>query len=267
MTTTPPRRPGQDPPCVQDGGVDGALQAPAPGKQGLIADATGQDGLPVLSGRFLPSLGPRALAPWEAPTGPGSEGPSRLDAWVVPPHTQSRRTHGRGRGQKGHAMTQPLVELVEQFCLYQFKQRGRTKGGVEATRWVLTRFVKFVRAQTGRHARVTDLTVDMIQQWMDDMAANDLSLSSLRTRQATLSSLCALAGEAGYLDEQSGCQDGSPATPVGAADASAERHADGCADRRRETAAAPAGHGHLSHPAVLRHAAGIRRDLAGPASR
>ena len=38
---------------------------------------------------------------------------------------------------------------------------------------------------------MTDLTVDMIQQWMDDMAANDLSLSSLRTRQATLSSLCA----------------------------------------------------------------------------
>ena len=116
---------------------------------------------------------------------------SRLDAWVVPPHTSSRRTHGRGRDQKGQTMAQPLAELVEQFCLYQFKQRGRTKGGVEATRWVLNRFVKFVRAQTGRQARVTDLTVDMIQQWMDDMAAHDLSLSSLRTRQATLSSLCA----------------------------------------------------------------------------
>ena len=87
-------------------------------------------------------------------------------------------------------MTQGLGELVEQFCLYQFKQRGRTKGGVEATRWVLNRFVKFVRAHTGRNARVTDLTVDMIQQWMDGMAAHDLSLSSLRTRQATLSSLC-----------------------------------------------------------------------------
>ena len=87
-------------------------------------------------------------------------------------------------------MTQPLGEFVEQFCLYQFKQRGRTKGGVEATRWVLTRFVKFVRVQTGRNARVTDLTVEMIQQWMDGMAGDDLSLSSLRTRQATLSSLC-----------------------------------------------------------------------------
>ena len=64
-------------------------------------------------------------------------------------------------------MAQPVAELAEQFCLYQFKQRGRTKGGVEATRWVLTRFVKFVRVQMGRKARVTDLTVDMIQQWMD----------------------------------------------------------------------------------------------------
>ena len=88
-------------------------------------------------------------------------------------------------------MTQPLVELVEQFCLYQLKQRGRTKGGVEAARWVLVRFLRFVRTQRGRHARVADLTVETIQQWMDDMAANDLALSTLRTRQATLSSLCA----------------------------------------------------------------------------
>ena len=137
----------------------------------------------VDTGQALPDQHPSDVA--------SSEHPLRLDAWVVPPHTSSRRTHGRGRDQKGQTMTQGLGELVEQFCLYQLKQRGRTKGGVEATRWVLNRFVKFVRAQTGRQARVTDLTVDMIQQWMDDMAANDLSLSSLRTRQATLSSLCA----------------------------------------------------------------------------
>ena len=88
-------------------------------------------------------------------------------------------------------MTQPLVELVEQFCLYQFKQRGRTKGGVGATRWVLERFLRFVRHRVGRNARVTDLTVETLQQWMDDMAASDLALSTMRTRQATLSSLCA----------------------------------------------------------------------------
>ena len=158
MTTTPPNRPGQDPPCMQDGGVDCARQDPAPGEQGLLADATGQDCLPVLVDRSRPSLGPRALAPWEAPTGPGSEGPARLDAWVVPPHTQSRRTHGRGRGQKGHTMTQPLVELVEQFCLYQFKQRGRTKGGVGATHWVLARFLQFVRHRVGRNANGGEFT-------------------------------------------------------------------------------------------------------------
>jgi len=191
VTTTPPNRPGQDRPCMQDGGIDGTCQAPAPGEQGLLADATGQDGLPGLVDQSRPSPDPRALVPWEAPTGPGSAGPSRLDAWVVPPHTQSRRTHGRGRGQKGQTMTQPLVELVEQFCLYQFKQRGRTKGGVEATRWVLERFLRFVRQRVGRNARVTDLTVETLQQWMDDMAANDLSLGTMRTRQATLSSLCA----------------------------------------------------------------------------
>ena len=120
----------------------------------------------------------RVVIPSARPDTPPMEVQSHLDAWVVPPHTSSRRTHGRGRDQKGQTMAQPLAELAEQFCLYQFKQRGRTKGGVEATRWVLSRFVKFVRAQTGRQARVTDLTVDMIQQWMDDMAANDLSLST-----------------------------------------------------------------------------------------
>jgi integrase/recombinase XerC len=88
-------------------------------------------------------------------------------------------------------MTQPLVELVEQFCLYQFKQRGRTKGGVEATHWVLKRFLRFVRNRVGRNAKVTDLTGETLQQWMDDMAANDLAISTMRTRQATLSSLCA----------------------------------------------------------------------------
>ena len=96
-------------------------------------------------------------------------------------------------------MTQPLGELVEQFCLYQLKQRGRTKGGVEATHWVLARFLRFVRQRVGRHARVTDLTEEIVQQWMDDMAANDLSLSTMRTRQATVSSLCAWLVKRGIL--------------------------------------------------------------------
>lgn len=44
-------------------------------------------------------------------------------------------------------MTRPLVELVEQFCQYQLKQRGKTEGGVQAYRWVLEQFLVFGRAR------------------------------------------------------------------------------------------------------------------------
>ena len=37
---------------------------------------------------------------------------------------------------------------------------------------------------------MTDLTASMIQAWMDDMAAEDLALSTMRVRQSTLSSFC-----------------------------------------------------------------------------
>src|SRR6185503_11126330 len=53
--------------------------------------------------------------------------PATLDGWVVPPHTLSRRSRGRGRDRRGNAMTQQLVDLVEQFCQYQLKQRGKTE--------------------------------------------------------------------------------------------------------------------------------------------
>lgn len=185
MTTSPSNRPSPDLPNGHDGDaecVHQALEVQAP-----LADATGHDGLPGLRDSVRPMPGPQGLVPWKAP----NPGQSPLDAWVVPPHNSPRRIHGRGRGQKGRAMTQPLGELVEQFCLYQFKQRGRTKGGVAATRWVLERFLRFVRQRVGRHARVTDLTGETLQEWLDDMAATDLALSTMRTRQATLSSLCA----------------------------------------------------------------------------
>jgi integrase/recombinase XerC len=87
-------------------------------------------------------------------------------------------------------MTQHLVELMEQFCQYQRRQRGKTHGGVTTYRWTLGWFLAFVKARTGRLARVQDLTEEVIQAWMDDMAASDLAISTLRTRQATLSSFC-----------------------------------------------------------------------------
>ena len=87
-------------------------------------------------------------------------------------------------------MTQQLVGLVEQFCLYQLKQRGRTEGGVKTTRWNLEQFLVFVRLRYRRVARVSDLTLPTIQAWMDDMAECGLATNTLRIRQATLSSFC-----------------------------------------------------------------------------
>jgi integrase/recombinase XerC len=87
-------------------------------------------------------------------------------------------------------MTKPLVEWIESFCQYQEKQRGKTKGGVQSYRWVLQQFMVFVRRQMGRVARVSDLTVSTIQAWMDEMAACDLALSTMRSRQSTVSSFC-----------------------------------------------------------------------------
>ena len=96
-------------------------------------------------------------------------------------------------------MTQQLVDRVEQFCLYQLKQRGKTEGGVQSYRWVLEQFLVFVRVWQGRLARMTDLTVSTIQMWMDDMAGCDLALSTMRTRQSTLSSFCGWLVKRGVL--------------------------------------------------------------------
>jgi len=55
----------------------------------------------------------------------------------------------------------------------------------------LHQFLIFVRNREGRLARVTDLIPEVIQTWVDDMAAADLALSTMRARQSMLSSLCA----------------------------------------------------------------------------
>lgn len=116
--------------------------------------------------------------------------PGPLDGWLVPPHTASRRSRSCGGDRKGTVMTRPLVELVEQFCQYQLKQRGKTEGGVQAYRWNLEQFLVFTRARFGRVGRISDLTRTVLQEWMDDMAARDLALGTMRIRQSTLSSFC-----------------------------------------------------------------------------
>lgn len=85
-------------------------------------------------------------------------------------------------------MAEGLNDLVEQFCHFQRKQRGKTDGGVRTYRWNLQQFLVFVRNRHARLARVADLTPTMIQAWMDDMAGIDLALSTMRVRQSTMSS-------------------------------------------------------------------------------
>ena len=48
----------------------------------------------------------------------------------------------------------------------------------------------FVRKREGRPARVGGLAPETVQTWMDHMAETDLALSTMRSRQSTLSSFC-----------------------------------------------------------------------------
>jgi hypothetical protein len=60
-------------------------------------------------------------------------------------------------------MAQPLSELVEQFCIYQRKQKGKTDGGVEAYRWNLGQYLAFVRNRARRLPEVGDVEAATIQ--------------------------------------------------------------------------------------------------------
>lgn len=120
-------------------------------------------------------------------------------------------------------MTLRVGELVEQFCHYQQRQRGKTAGGVATYRWTLEQFLTFVRRETGRQARLPDLTDVMIQGWMDAMAAAALAINTLRTRQAALSSFCNWLVKRGHLPanpihrmDRPPQQRGQPAVPDGA---------------------------------------------------
>src|SRR4030095_13966463 len=122
-----------------------------------------------------------------------------LDPWVVPPDTGPRRKRDRGPGRRTGSMAQPLNDLVEQFCLFQRKQRGKTEGGVKTYRWNLNQYLKFISRARGRPACLGDLEPELIQEWMDSMAALDLSLSTMRVRLSTLSSLCTWLVKRGHL--------------------------------------------------------------------
>lgn len=124
------------------------------------------------------------------PTRGNADMSESLDGWIVPPDSASRRKRGPRSGWRTETMAQPLIELVEHFCTYQRKQKGKTQGGVQTYRWNLEQFMVFLRKREGRLARVGDVNAATIQGWMDEMATADLAVSTMRVRQSTLSSLC-----------------------------------------------------------------------------
>jgi hypothetical protein len=99
-----------------------------------------------------PALLPLPVDPGHTLPPPGAV--RALDAWVVPPNTAHQRKRGRGSGRRTETMAQQLTELVEHFCNFQRKQRGRTDGGVKTYQWILEQFLIFVRNRHGRLARV-----------------------------------------------------------------------------------------------------------------
>src|SRR2546426_12618568 len=84
--------------------------------------------------------------PAPIPDAPAHPAPTKtnLDGWLVPPETWPRRKRGRGSGRRTGSMAQPLIDLVEQFCTFQRKQRGKTEGGVKTYRWNLGQYLEFV---------------------------------------------------------------------------------------------------------------------------
>ena len=151
-----------------------------------------------MNNRRVPELGcdtnatSSAVLPAEMPAERGEpQVPMRVDGWIARPDTATQRKRDRGSARRTETMAQQLTDLVEQFCNFQRKQRGKTEGGVRTYRWILEQFLIFVRNRYGRLARLTDLTPQTIQAWMDDMAGADLALSTMRVRQSTLSSFCA----------------------------------------------------------------------------
>ncbi len=66
-------------------------------------------------------------------------------------------------------------------------------------RWNIEQFLAFLKARDGQLARMADLTTPTIQAWLDEMAAGDLGVNTLRCRLSTLSSFCGWLVKRGHL--------------------------------------------------------------------
>ena len=159
-------------------------------------------------------------------------------------------------------MAQQLIELVEQFCTYQRKQRGRTEGGVKTYRWNLEQFLAFVKTREGRLARVADLTTPTIQAWLDEMAARRPGRQHPALPALHAVELLWLARQAWAPRGESDCPD-RPAAARGG-DARRGRSRDhGRPDRGGQAARPAAGPGDLPPAALHRDAARLGGEPAG----
>ncbi|MFO0766070.1 MAG: hypothetical protein U0231_04595 [Nitrospiraceae bacterium] len=125
-------------------------------------------------------------------------------------------------------MTQPLVELVEQFCLYQFNSSGvGRKEGWEPSLGVGT--ISSVRAATDGAQGLRDGSHDGDHsRMMDDMAANDGSWHDAHLTGDIFQPL-RVAGETGLCQSNPVAVDRSMHV-VRAAEASAQCILHGCPD-------------------------------------
>ena len=94
-----------------------------------------------MNNRRVPELGcdtnatSSAVLPAEMPAERGQpQVPMRVDGWIARPDTADQRKRGRGSARRTETMAQQLTDLVEQFCNFQRKQRGKTEGGVRTYR-------------------------------------------------------------------------------------------------------------------------------------
>ena len=213
------------------------------------------------------ALASRELTEVPAPASPSTDlvrRPPGVDGWIVPPHTPTRRKRGRGsEGRTGAVIAQRLVELVEQFCIYQRKQRGRTEGGVKTYRWNLEQFLVFVRARSGRLARS--------RTWSARRSRRGSTTWRHRTWSRTpCGSACprSRASAPGSSSASSCPQTPRPdrtAGPPGFRPGGAGAQPHGCPHRGGEATGATARSGDLPDPALHRDAARLRREPAASA--
>src|SRR5437867_3491621 len=227
-----------------------------------------------MNNRRVPELGcdtnapSSAVLPAEMPAERGEPPvPMRVDGWIARPDTATQRNSGRGSARRTETMAQQLTDLVEQFCNFQRKQRGKTEGGVRTYRWILEQFLIFVRNRYGRLARVTDLTSPTIQACDGRYGRGGSRAEHHAGPPVDPVELLCVVGQAGWAggEPRGAAAPASPPRPAPEADPG--RVHDGWSHRGGEGPPSAPRPGDLPDPALHGHAARVGGDAARPAPR